>query len=137
MTAEIVSVKAIARLIYLVRGQRVLLDRELAALYRVETRVLNQAVKRNTNRFPEDFMFRLSRQQIARISQSVTSVSGLKFSKRVHAFTEEGVATLSSVVNGERTVQEPITDHESPSLGPRRLFFLAELNFCYFPRSNP
>jgi len=96
MTAEIVSVKAIAQVIYLVRGQRVLLDRDLAALYGVETRVLNQAVKRNANRFPEDFMFRLSRQEIARISQSVTSLSGLKFSKQVHAFTEEGVAMLSS-----------------------------------------
>ncbi len=58
MTAEIVSVKAIAQVIYLVRGQRVLLDRDLAALYGVETRALNQAVKRNANRFPEDFMFR-------------------------------------------------------------------------------
>ena len=96
MTAEIVSVKAIAQVIYLVRGQRVLLDRDLAALYGVETRVLNQAVKRNANRFPEDFMFRLSRQEIARISQSVTSLSGLKFSKQVHAFTEAGVAMLSS-----------------------------------------
>ena len=55
MTSEIVSVKAIAQVIYLVRGQRVLLDRDLAALYGVETRVLNQAVKRNANRFPEDF----------------------------------------------------------------------------------
>src|SRR5438874_8609933 len=92
MTAEIVSVKAIAQVIYLVRGQRVLLDRDLAALYGVETRVLNQAVKRNANRFPEDFMFRLSRQEIATISQSVTSLSGLKFSKQVHAFTEEAKA---------------------------------------------
>ena len=76
MTSEIISVKAIAQVIYLVRGQRVLLDRDLAALYGVETRVLNQAVKRNANRFPEDFMFRLSRQEIARMSQSVTSLSG-------------------------------------------------------------
>jgi len=91
--------------IYLVRGQRVLLDRDLAGLYGVETRVLNQAVKRNANRFPEDFMFRLSRQEIARISQSVTSLWGLKFSKQVHAFTEEGVAMLSSVLNSERAVQ--------------------------------
>jgi len=105
MTAEIVSVKAIAQVIYLVRGQRVLLDRDLAGLYGVETRVLNQAVKRNANRFPEDFMFRLSRQEIARISQSVTSLWGLKFSKQVHAFTEEGVAMLSSVLNSERAVQ--------------------------------
>lgn len=129
MTAEIVSVKAIAQVIYLVRRQRVLLDRDLAALYGVETRVLNQAVKRNANRFPEDFMFQLSRQEIARISQSVTSLSGrdrassqlaissrsrsqnviLKRGKNVkylpYAFTEEGVAMLSSVLNSERAVQ--------------------------------
>ena len=125
MTSKIVSVKAIAQVIYLVRGQRVLLDRDLAALYGVETRVLNQAVKRNANRFPEDFMFRLSRQEIARISQSVTSsldssqtaVSSrsrsqiviLKRGKNIkylpYAFTEEGVAMLSSVLNSERAVQ--------------------------------
>jgi hypothetical protein len=64
MAAEIVSVKAIAQLIYLVRGQRVLLDRDLAALYGVETRVLNQAVKRNAARFPGDFMCRLTRRRL-------------------------------------------------------------------------
>ena len=105
MAAQIISVKAIAQVIYLVRGRRVLLDRDLAALYGVETRTLNQAVKRNATRFPDDFMFQLSRQEILRISQSVTSLSGLKFSKQVHAFTEEGVAMLSSVLNTERAVQ--------------------------------
>ena len=105
MAAEIISVKAIAQVIYLVRGRRVLLDRDLAALYGVETRTLNQAVKRNATRFPDDFMFQLSRQEILRISQSVTSLSGLKFSKQVHAFTKEGVAMLSSVLNTERAVQ--------------------------------
>ena len=105
MGAEIISVKAIAQEIQFVRGQRVLLDRDLAALYGVETRALNQAVKRNATRFPPDFMFRLSRQEIGRISQSVTSLSGLKFSKEVHAFTEEGVAMLSSVLQSQRAVQ--------------------------------
>src|SRR5438093_7810629 len=105
MSKEIIPVEQIAQRILYLRGQKVLLDRDLAALYGVETRVLNQAVKRNANRFPEDFMFRLSRQEIARISQSVTSLSGLKFSKRVHAFTEEGVAMLSSVLNSQRAVQ--------------------------------
>ena len=70
----------------------------------METRVLNQAVKRKADRFPEDFMFELSRKEIMRISQIVTS-SKLKFSKRVHAFTEQGVAMLSSVLNSERAVQ--------------------------------
>jgi predicted RNA-binding protein YlqC (UPF0109 family) len=105
MRAEIIPVEAIAQVIYALRGQRVLLDRDLAALYGVETRALNQAVKRNTARFPSDFMFQLSRQEIGRISQSVTSLSRLKFSKQVRAFTEEGVAMLSSVLNSERAVQ--------------------------------
>ena len=68
--------------IHLIRGQRVMLDRDLASLYGVETRVLNQAVQRNRDRFPPDFMFELSRDEIAGISQIVTS-STLKFSKRV------------------------------------------------------
>src|SRR5438093_2355248 len=105
MNKEIVPADQIASRIRNFRGEKVLLDRDLAALYGVETRVLNQAVKRNANRFPEDFMFRLSRQEITRISQSVTSLSGLKFSKQVHAFTEDGVAMLSSVLNSERAVQ--------------------------------
>lgn len=105
MRAEIIPVEAIARAIYALRGQRVLLDRDLAALYGVETRALNQAVKRNGARFPSDFMFQLTRQEIGRISQSVTSLSQLKFSKQVRAFTEEGVAMLSSVLNSERAVQ--------------------------------
>jgi hypothetical protein len=83
MRAEIIPVEAITRVIYVLRGQRVLLDRDLAALYGVETRALNQEVKRNAARFPSDFMFQLSRQKIQRISQSVTSLSQLKFSKQV------------------------------------------------------
>lgn len=82
-----------------------MLDRDLAALYGVETRVLNQAVKRNANRFPSDFVFLLSRDEIERISQIVTSSSGLKFSKQVRAFTEQGVAMLSSVLKSERAVK--------------------------------
>ena len=74
--------------ILLLRGQKVMLDRELAALYGVETRVLNQAVRRNIRRFPSDFMFELTRQEVMRISQIVTSSPRIKFSKRVHAFTE-------------------------------------------------
>ena len=87
-----------------------MLDRELADLYDVETRVLNQAVRRNINRFPADFMFTLSREEILRISQFVTSSDysksdTLKFSKSVMVFTEQGVAMLSSVLNSERAVQ--------------------------------
>ena len=78
-----------------------MLDRDLARLYGVETRVLNQAVRRNIDRFPQDFIFHLTREEILRISQFVISscygVRTLKFSKSVMAFTEHGVAMLSSV----------------------------------------
>ena len=82
-----------------------MLDRDLAMLYGVETRALNQAIKRNSDRFPEDFMFVLTREEIMRISQSVISSSELKYSKTVYAFTEQGVAMLSSVLNSPRAIQ--------------------------------
>jgi hypothetical protein len=81
----------------------VILDRDLSALYGVETRILNQAVRRNLNRFPSDFMFELSREEIMRISQIVTS-SGIRFSRKVSAFTEQGVAMLSGVLNSPRAI---------------------------------
>jgi hypothetical protein len=90
--------------ILLIRRQNVILDRDLADLYGVETRVLNQAVRRNIKRFPEDFMFALTRDEIMRISQIVTS-SEIKYSKRVHAFTEQGAAMLSSVLRSERAIE--------------------------------
>ena len=89
-------------LIHNVRGKSVMLDKDLADLYGVETRILNQAVKRNPQRFPEDFMFTLTRGEIQRISQTVTS---LKFSKSVSVFSEQGVAMLSSVLNSEQAIQ--------------------------------
>ena len=82
-----------------------MLDRDLAMLYGVETRALNQAVKRNRERFPDDFMLELTREEIMRISQSVISSSELKYSKKVYAFTEQGVAMLSGVLNSPRAIQ--------------------------------
>ena len=105
MSKEITSIGRITHRILNLRGQKVLLDRDLAVLYGVETRALNQAVKRNIDRFPEDFVFTLSREEIERISQTVTSSSSLKFSKQVRAFTEEGVAMLSSVLNSDRAIK--------------------------------
>lgn len=96
-------VERIEKAIFLIRGQKVMLDRDLAELYGVETRVLNQAVRRNIERFPADFMFELTRDEIMGISQFVTS-SDLKFSKRVTAFTEQGVAMLSSVLRSKRAI---------------------------------
>jgi hypothetical protein len=87
---DMVPLERIARQIYVIRNARVMLDRDLVELYGVETRVLNQAVHRNIKRFPKDFMFDLTRDEIMRISQIVTS-SEIKYSKRVHAFTEQGV----------------------------------------------
>lgn len=106
---SLVPPERIERLILLIRGQKVMLDRDLARLYGVETRVLNQAVRRNIDRFPKDFMFRLTREEIMRISQFVISsthsgVNTLKFSKNVMAFTEHGVAMLSSVLNSPTAV---------------------------------
>ena len=99
-----VPVERIEKAILFIRGEKVLLDRDLAELYCVETRVLNQAVRRNIKRFPKDFMFELTRDEIMRISQTVTS-SQIKYSKRVHAFTEQGVAMLSTVLNSERAIE--------------------------------
>jgi hypothetical protein len=95
----LVPIELIEGKILLIRHQRVMLDRDLAQLYGVETRALNQSVRRNKDRFPEDFMFRLTREEIMRISQIVISsahhrVKTLKFSKNMMAFTEEGVAML-------------------------------------------
>lgn len=91
--------------ILVVRGQKAMLDSDLAALYEVETKVLNQAVKRNQQRFPEDFMFQLTAEEEASLrSQSVTSKRGGR-RYRSYAFTEQGVAMLSSVLNSERAIQ--------------------------------
>ena len=95
---------AIKGKILMVRGQKVLLDRDLAALYEVETRALNQAVRRNLERFPPDFMLELTRDEIRHLSQIVTS-PGLKNAPNVFAFTEQGVAMLAGVLRSERAVQ--------------------------------
>jgi ORF6N domain-containing protein len=95
MSKDVIPIYRIAEKRLYLREQKVILDRDLARLYGVQTRVLNQAVKRNSDRFPSDFAFVLSRAEIERISQIVTSSSTIKFSKQVRAFTEQGVAMLS------------------------------------------
>ncbi len=104
MSDNVIPLERIERAIYLIRGQKVMLDRDLAVLYGVETRVLNQAVTRNIRRFPADFMFELTREEIMRISQIVTSSGDLKFSKSVRGFTEQGVAMLSTVLRSDRAI---------------------------------
>ena len=102
----LVPFERIASAIHLVRGQKVMLDRDLAKLYGVPTKALKQAVKRNARRFPDDFMFMLSRQEVAILrSQFVTSSSwgGLRYPPM--AFTEQGVAMLSSVLNSQQAIE--------------------------------
>jgi hypothetical protein len=93
------SVRRIERLIYMIRGHRVMLDTDLADLYGVETRALKQAVRRNSDRFPSDFMFELKKEENQSLrSQNVILERG-KYSKYLpFAFTEQGVAMLSSVM---------------------------------------
>lgn len=88
-----------------IRDQRVLLDADLARLYGVETRALNQAVKRNPDRFPAEFTFPLTRAEISSISQTVTSLGSLKFSKSVHVFTEYGALQAANVLNSPAAAQ--------------------------------
>lgn len=91
--------------IYEIRGQKVMFDRDLAAMYGVETRALNQAVKRNAERFPDDFMFQLTAEEWENLkSQFVTSSWG-GVRKMPYAFTELGVAMLSSVLTSKIAVQ--------------------------------
>jgi hypothetical protein len=89
-----VPIEKITGKIFMLRGEKVMLDRDLAELYDVQTRALKQAVSRNIERFPSDFMITLSRDEIMGISQIVIS-SKIMFSKNVRAFTEQGVAMFT------------------------------------------
>ncbi len=131
---DLIPTELIESKILLVRGRKVILDFHLAALYGVGTKVLLQAVKRNASRFPEDFMFELNERESARLrSQIVTSNrGGRRYPPR--AFTEQGVAMLSSVLRSERAIQvniaimrafvklrEIISAHKEPALKLKRL----------------
>lgn len=100
---EVVS-SVIERSIHVLRGKNVMLDADLAALYGVETRILNQAVKRNIERFPPDFMFILTTQE-ENYMRSQFVISHNARTSIVKAFTEQGIAMLSSVLRSERAVQ--------------------------------
>jgi hypothetical protein len=96
----------IEKRIFFIRGQKVMLSSHLAELYQVEPRVLVQAVKRNINRFPSDFMFQLTNQELTNLkSQIVISSWGGLRRAAPYAFTEQGVAMLSSILGSERAVQ--------------------------------
>lgn len=106
MARSLVPVGRIERRILLIRGENVILDEDLAKLYGVETRALVQAVKRNLNRFPRDFMFQLSRTEFSALrSQAATSNAGRGGRRYLpYAFTEQGVAMLSSVLRSRCAV---------------------------------
>ncbi len=96
----------IAAAIYLVRDQKVMLDRDLAELYGVETRALKQAVRRNVDRFPSDFMFQLSTEEVDEmVSQNVIPSKSVFGGAAPMAFTEQGVSMLSSVLRSPQAVQ--------------------------------
>lgn len=102
---ELMPVEAIASKIFVIRDRKVMLDRDLAQLYEVETYRLNEQVKRNKKRFPEDFMFQLTKQEAKNLIShfAISSWGGVR--KLPHVFTQEGAAMLSSVLNSERAVQ--------------------------------
>jgi hypothetical protein len=110
MESEIIPVERIQQAIYLIRGKKVMLDRDLSLLYAIPTKALKQAVRRNLERFPADFMFVLDAEELSHWrSQFVTSNEdrkGLRYAPM--AFTEQGVAMLSSVLNSPRAVQVSI-----------------------------
>src|SRR3954468_8245251 len=97
---QLIPVERIEKLIHLARGEKVLLDADLAALYDVETKALNRAVRRNQSRFPSDFMFQLTAEEAANLRRRTgTSSSGYGGRRYLpYAFTEQGVAMLSSVL---------------------------------------
>jgi hypothetical protein len=106
-TKTVIPQEVIENKILLIRSKKVMLDKDLAVLYGVQTRTLNQAVKRNVQRFPEDFMFQLTREEAEKLlrSQFVTLKRGRHYKYLPYAFTENGVAMLSSILNSEGAIE--------------------------------
>ncbi len=106
--ASLIPKERIINKIYWLRGQRVMFDFDLAELYEVETKVMNQTVKRNAGRFPEDFMFQLNSKEIDVFASSRSQIVTLKRGENIkyapYAFTEQGVAMLSSVLRSKRAI---------------------------------
>ena len=102
---SLLSEETIANKIYFIRNQKVMLDRDLAILYGIETKVLNQAVKRNMSRFPEDFMFQLTEIEFQNLKSQIVTSSWGGTRKLPYAFTEHGVLMLSSVLKSDKAIQ--------------------------------
>ena len=95
----------IQNMIFIIRGKRVMLDSDLAYLYEVEAKRLNEAVKRNIKRFPDDFMFRLRREELTKVVANCDHLQNLKYRPTLpYAFTEQGVAMLAAVLNSQRAI---------------------------------
>ena len=103
-----VPIELIERRIYLIRGQKVMLDSDLAELYQAPTKVLNQAIKRNRARFPDDFMFQLSPKEAEAMRSQIVTASRRNIRSRPYVFTEHGVAMLSAVLHSQRAVRMSI-----------------------------
>ena len=103
--SSIIPQEIIENKIFLIRGKKVMLDRDLSILYEVKTMVLNQAIKRNADRFPEDFMFQLTKSEFENLKSHFVISSWGGTRKLPYAFTEYGVVMLSSVLNSTRAVQ--------------------------------
>lgn len=107
---DIIPKDRIEAKIFEFRGKKVMLDRDLASLYRVETRVLNQAVRRNIERFPEDFMFQLSKEELENWRSQIVMSNSEKMGVRrqPYAFTEHGILMLSNVLKSDRAIKVSI-----------------------------
>jgi hypothetical protein len=107
--AALIPIERIEQRIFLLHGQKVMLSHHLAQLYGVTPKVLIQAVKRNAERFPSDFMFQLTRQEVARLRSQIVTLKNLGRGEHMkylpYAFTEQGVAMLSSVLRSKRAIQ--------------------------------
>ena len=102
---SLITQEAIENRIFQIRGKNIMLDMDLARLYQVPTKVLNQAVKRNMKRFPSDFIFKLTETETKEVVTDCDHLGSLKFSPYFpYAFTEQGVAMLSSVLNSKRAI---------------------------------
>jgi hypothetical protein len=107
-TKELFTPRPVESLIHVIRGQKVMLDRDLAYLYGVPTNRLNEAVKRNLRRFPENFMFRLSPAEANLMRSQIATASKLNVRYQPLAFTEHGVVMLSAVLNSARAIEMSI-----------------------------
>jgi hypothetical protein len=104
----LVPIEVVERTILLIRGQKVILDVDLAELYGVTTKVFNQAVKRNTDRFPKDFMFQLTADEALSMRSQFVTASKRNIRYRPHAFTEHGIIMAASILNSQRAIDASV-----------------------------